>query len=65
MKIVQNPENGQILIHLKNDEVYDIEQHLDALMQFVSEQAVITFKLKSSYSKILKRLDELEQKQKG
>lgn len=37
MKIKQNPENGQIFIELSHNEVHDIEEHLDALMEFVTE----------------------------
>jgi DNA repair ATPase RecN len=68
MKIKQNPENGQIQIYLKQDEAYDTKQdevydtteHLDALMQFANDQAVIIFDLKRSYKKILERLEQLD-----
>lgn len=62
MKITQNSENGQILLYLKQDETYDIEEHLDALMEFTTEQAVIVFTLKSSYNKILQQLEQLQNK---
>ncbi|MEG4842478.1 hypothetical protein [Microcoleus sp. B9-D4] len=60
MKIVQNPETGEVCIELKNDEVYDIEEHLMALTEFVSKQAVDVFRLTNSYRKIVGRLDSLE-----
>ncbi len=60
MKIIQNPENGQIAIHLNHDEVYNVEDHLDALMNFTIEQSVIIFHQKNSFNKILQRLERLE-----
>ncbi len=62
MKIVQNPENGQIGIQLDQDEVYDVEEHLSVLMNFTVEQAVTVFTIKSSFNKILERLEQLENK---
>ncbi|MEG4964563.1 MULTISPECIES: hypothetical protein [unclassified Microcoleus] len=60
MKIVRNPESGEVHIKLKNDEVYDIEEHLAALMEFVTKQAVEVHRLTNSYRKIVRRLDQLE-----
>ena len=62
MKIKQNPGNGEILIELQNNEEYDIEEHLQALTNFVKQQAVETYRHTNSYRKIVQRLDELEQK---
>lgn len=62
MKIKQNPENGEILIELQNNEEYGIEEHLQALTDFVRQQAVETYRHTNSYRKIVQRLDELEQK---
>ncbi|NQE37524.1 hypothetical protein [Microcoleus asticus] len=60
MKIVQNPESGEVHIKLKNDEVYDIEEHLAALMEFVTEQAIEVHRLTDSHRKIVERLNSLE-----
>ena len=46
------------MIQLNENEEYDMGEQLDALMQFVSEQAVITQGLIKSYPEIAKRLDE-------
>ena len=62
MKIKQNPENGEILIELQNNEEYGIKEHLQALTDFVRQQAVETYRHTNSYRKIVQRLDELEQK---
>ncbi|MEG4977222.1 hypothetical protein [Microcoleus sp. K4-B3] len=62
MKIVQNPESGEVYIKLKNDEVYDVEEHLATLMEFVTKQAVDVHRLTNSYRKLVGRLDELERK---
>ncbi|MEG4109010.1 hypothetical protein [Microcoleus sp. S13_C5] len=60
MKILQNAETGEVYIELKNDEVYDIEEHLAALMEFVTKQAIEIHRLRNSYRKIVGRLDSLE-----
>jgi len=39
MKIVQDSKTGQVNIVLGQDEKYDIEEHLHALTEFLSEQA--------------------------
>ena len=62
MKIVQNPESGEVHIKLRNDEVYDIEEHLAALMEFATQQAIEVHRLTNSYRKIVGRLDELERR---
>jgi hypothetical protein len=59
MRIVQNPESGEVSIELENDEVYDMEEHLAALMEFVTKQAIDVHRLINSYWKIVGRLDEL------
>jgi hypothetical protein len=59
MRIVQNPESGEVSIELENDEVYDMEEHLAALMEFVTKQAIDVHRLINSYRKIVGRLDEL------
>lgn len=63
MKITQNPENGQILVHLDAGEEYDLENHLSALTEFLTEQAQIVFDLKRSYHKILQRFAEIDRLQ--
>jgi hypothetical protein len=60
MKIIQNPENGQVAFQLESNELYDSEEHLAALIEFTVNQAQIVFDLKSSYKKILQRLDSLQ-----
>jgi len=62
LKIKQDPENGEILIELQNNEEYDTEEHLQALTDFVRQQAVETHRHTNSYRKIVQRLDELERK---
>jgi hypothetical protein len=57
MKIVQNPESGEIGIQLDENEEYNMENQLDALMQFVCEEAVKTHQLIKFYQEIAKRLD--------
>lgn len=60
MKIVQNPESGEIRFQLDKNEKYDMENHLDALIEFVCEQAVKTHKLINHYQELVKRLDRLD-----
>lgn len=63
MKIIQNPENGQIRVHLDHGEEYDLENHLAALTEFLIEQAQTIFDLKCSHKKLLEnwaQLDRLE-----
>ncbi|MEP6517442.1 hypothetical protein [Microcoleus vaginatus] len=60
MRIVQNPESGEVSIQLQNDEVYDMEEHLAALMEFLTQQAIEIHRLRNSYRKIVGRLDSLE-----
>ncbi|MEG4396486.1 hypothetical protein [Microcoleus sp. BROC3] len=61
MKIEQNPESGEVHIKFENDEEeYNIEQHLAALMEFVTKQAIEIHRLRKSYRKIVGRLDSLE-----
>ncbi|MEG4290618.1 hypothetical protein Q5692_18900 [Microcoleus sp. C2C3] len=61
MKILQNSA-GETYIQLDQNEEYDIEEHLQALMDFTCKQAVETYGLVNSYEKIVRRLDELEAK---
>jgi len=60
MKIVQNPESGEINIQLDANETYGIEEHLDALMEFVIKQARETSQLTNFCKKLSERLDALE-----
>jgi hypothetical protein len=62
MKIVQNPESGEVNIQLDQDEKYDIEEHLNALIEFVSKQAIKIHDLNNSCNKIVERLDLHERK---
>jgi hypothetical protein len=62
MKIVQNPESGEVGIQLDQDEKYDIEEHLNALIDFVSIQAIKIHDLNNSCKKIVERLDLHERK---
>ena len=62
MKIVQNPESGEVGIQLEQDEKYDIEEHLESLMDFVVKNALETHKLIKSYKELLERLDVLEER---
>jgi hypothetical protein len=58
MKIVQDPESGEIKFQLDGNEKYYIEEQLDTLMKFVCEQAVKTHQLTKLYEEIAKqRLD--------
>lgn len=57
MKITLNQETGKVEIHLQENEKYDIEEHFDALLLFLSEQAMLWFALS-------KRMDALENKAK-
>jgi hypothetical protein len=61
MKIIQD-ELGSINIQLNNNETYNLENHVEALMDFVCKQAITTYRLTNSYRKIVGRLDELERK---
>jgi hypothetical protein len=56
MKLVQDPQSGQILIKLKHNEScdHDPEELFQALLEFTSEQAVIIYDLN-------KRVTELEE----
>jgi hypothetical protein len=59
MKIVQDPESGEVGIQLDQDEKYDIEEHLNALIDFVSIQAIKIHDLNNSCKKIVELdLDE-------
>jgi len=60
MKIVQNPESGEIGIQLEQNEKYNIGEHLSALIEFVCKQAIETYQLTNSYKKLSERLDALE-----
>jgi len=60
MKIVQDLKSGQISIQLNQDEEYDIEEHLHALTEFLSKQALELCKLKNGYNELAKRLSDLE-----
>jgi len=57
MKIVQNPESGEIGIQLNENEEYCMENQLDVLMEFVCKEAVKTHQLSKAYEEIFKRLD--------
>ena len=46
IKIVQDSESGKVGIQVKEDEEYDIEEHLLLLSEFASEEAVKTHELK-------------------
>jgi polyhydroxyalkanoate synthesis regulator phasin len=60
MKIEQNLLTGKIRYYLNSDETYDINNHLQALSDFVESQAVETFRHTKEYRKLVGRLDELE-----
>jgi hypothetical protein len=60
MRIVQDSKTGQVGIELGKDEEYDIEEHLHALTEFLSKQAVKFHELSSSYHELVKRLTALE-----
>ena len=62
MKIVQNPESGEVGIELGENENYYIEDNLDALERFVAEKAIEIHKLAKSYKELLERLDVLEER---
>lgn len=62
MKIEQDPENGQILIKLGQNEKFNNEELLEALFDFVSKQAIEVYRLRNSYRKIVGRLNELDLK---
>jgi hypothetical protein len=62
MKITQDLESGEIGIQLEKNETYYIEEQLDALMRFVTEQAVKNHELRKSYQKLVERFDVLEKK---
>lgn len=62
LKISQNPESGKIGIQVNPDEEYNIEEHLQLLSEFASEQAVITHELRKSNEEFVNRLGECEKK---
>jgi len=62
MRIVQNPESGEVGIQLEQDEKYEIEEHLESLMDFVVKNALETHKLIKSYKELVQRFDLLERK---
>jgi hypothetical protein len=62
MKIVQNSETGEVGIQLEENEKYDIEEHLEALMNFLLKQAIKIHELDNSCKKIVERLDLHERK---
>lgn len=62
MKIRQNLETGKIEICLDAGEISDTEKTLQALMDFVSYQAVETYRHTKEYRRLAGRLDELEYK---
>ena len=60
MKIVQDSESGEIGIQLGQDEKYDIEEHLQALTDFVTKQAIKFHELTNSYKELVGSLDVFE-----
>lgn len=60
MKIVQDPESGKVCIQLKHNKQYDLENHLQALTEFLSVQALEIHQLKLSYERVIQRLEALE-----
>ncbi|MEG3900164.1 MULTISPECIES: hypothetical protein [unclassified Microcoleus] len=62
MKIEQDSQTGQIQCRLDTGEKYDFDEHLTALSEFVSCQAVKNFRLTKSYRKLVQRLNETEAK---
>jgi hypothetical protein len=45
MKIVQNPESGEVGIQYDQNEKYDRKEHLQTLTAFVTQQALKTYEL--------------------
>ncbi len=62
LTILQNPDSGKIGIQVNPEEEYDMEEHLQLLSEFASEQAVKTHELRKSNEEILTRLGECEKK---
>lgn len=62
VKIVQDSETGKVGIRIEQDEKYDIEEHLQVLMEFATEKAIGTHELMKSHEKLVTRLDECEKK---
>ena len=62
LKIVQDSESGKVGIQVKEDEEYDIEEHLQLLSEFVAEEAIKTHELRKSYKELVTRLDGCEKK---
>ena len=60
MKIVQDSESGEVGIQLGENEKYDIEEHLQSLIEFVTQQAIKSHELSNSYKELVKRLEALE-----
>ena len=60
-KIVQDSESGEIGIQVKEDEEYDIEEHLQLLTEFASEQGVKTHELKKTQDGLVARLGKCEE----
>jgi hypothetical protein len=61
IKIVKDP-NGKVGIQIKGHEKYDIGEHLEALTEFISEEAVRSHNLQESHERLLTRLGECEKK---
>jgi len=62
LTILQNPDSGKIGIQVNPEEEYDMEEHLQLLSEFASQQAVKTHELRKSNEEILTRLGECEKK---
>jgi hypothetical protein len=55
MKVTLNQKTEKVEVKLEHNEKYDIEEHLHALLEFLSEQAML-------WCAIAKRLEALERK---
>ena len=53
MKIEQDPKTGKINFKLDAGEVYDINEYVRALIDFVSAQAIETFRHTQEYRRMV------------
>jgi len=59
MKITQDSE-GRVVIHLSNDEKPNLEDEVNSLLDFVSQQAIVIHRLTASQAQLARRLNKLE-----
>ena len=60
MKIEQDLETGKIYYKLAANEKYNLEEHLEAMNEFLNKQAVEIFRLRNSYRRLVGELNEIK-----